>query len=151
MKFGLLGYHPEFEHKDMESIAFSGSQTILEYDVLLVDLKNIFSEYVSHTEFNGFPRITDHDSTRLKKDLDRRKNEINEFLESCKIVIVFDGNDDCVYCYSGNKTTSGTGKNTRITYLVDAVHSISLLPINITSLNLMGKSINIDNKKVNEL
>lgn len=67
MKFGLLGYYPEFEHKDMESIVFSSNQTVLEYDVLLVDLKNIFSEYESYTEYNGLPRITDHDSTRLKK------------------------------------------------------------------------------------
>lgn len=63
---------------------------------------------------------------------------------------MLDGNDDCVYCYSGNKTTSGTGKNTRVTYLVEDVHSISLLPIKISSLNLMGKSINFNNKKVNE-
>ena len=45
MKFGLLGYCPEYDHKDMETIVFSSDKTILEYDVLLVDLKNIFSEY----------------------------------------------------------------------------------------------------------
>lgn len=150
MKFGLLGYYSEYEHKDMETIVFSSDKTILEYDVLLVDLKNIFSEYEAHSEYNGLPRITDHDSARLKKDLDRRKNELKEFLESGKSVIVFDGNDDCVYCYSGNKTTSGTGKNTRVTYLVEDVHSISLLPIKISSINLTGKSIDLKNKKIGE-
>ena len=147
MRFGLLGYYPEYEHKDMETIVFSSDKTILEYDVLLVDLKNIFSEYKAYSEYNGLPRITDHDSMRLKKDLDRRKDELKEFLESGKSVIVLDGNDDCVYCYSGNKTTSGTGKNTIVTYLVEDVHSISLLPIKISSINLTGKSINFKNKK----
>lgn len=150
MKFGLLGYCPEYDHKDMETIVFSSDKTILEYDVLLVDLKNIFSEYKVYSEYNGLPRITDHDSLRLKKDLERRKNELKEFLESGKSVIVFDGNDDCVYCYSGNKTTSGTGRNTMVTYLVEDVHSISLLPIKVSSINLRGKSIVFKNKKIGE-
>jgi len=151
MKFGLLGYCPEYAHKDMETIIFSSDKTILEYEVLLVDLKNIFQEYQAYTEYNGFPRITDHDSMRLKKDVERRKSEIKEFLESGKNVIVIDGNDDCVYCYSGNKQTSGTGRNSKTTYYVEDIHSSSLLPIKISSLNLTGKSIAFKNKKVDEL
>lgn len=151
MKFGLLGYYPEYNHNDMETIVFSSDKTILEYDALLVDLKNIFEEYASHTEFNGLPRITDHDSTRLKKDLARRKNEIKEFLESGKNIIVIDGNDECVYCYSGNKTVSGTGRNAQTTYLVEDVHSSSLLPVKISSLNLTGKSVLFTNKKIIEI
>ncbi len=148
MKFGLLGYYPEYNHNDMETIIFSSDKTILEYDALLVDLRNIFEEYASHTEFNGLPRITDHDSTRLKKDLERRKSEIKEFLESGKNIIVIDGNDECVYCYSGNKTVSGTGRNAQTTYLVEDVHSSSLLPVTISSLNLTGRSVFFTNKKI---
>lgn len=148
MKIGLLGYYPEYNHNDLETIVFSSDKTILEYDTLLVDLKNIFEEYVSHTEFNGLPRITDHDSPRLKKDLARRKNEIKEFLESGKNIIVIGGNDECVYCYSGNKTISGTGRNAQTTYLVEDVHSSSLLPVTISSLNLTGKSVFFANKKI---
>ena len=132
----------------METIIFSSDKTILEYDALLVDLKNIFEEYASHTEFNGLPRITDHDSTRLKKDLERRKSEIKEFLESGKNIVVIDGNDECVYCYSGNKTVSGTGRNAQTTYLVEDVHSSSLLPVTISSLNLTGRSVFFTNKKI---
>ncbi len=148
MKFGLLGYYPEYNHNDMETIIFSSDKTILEYDALLVDLKNIFEEYASHTEFIGLPRITDHDSTRLKKDLERRKSEIKEFLESGKNIVVIDGNDECVYCYSGNKTVSGTGRNAQTTYLVEDVHSSSLLPVTISSLNLTGRSVFFTNKKI---
>lgn len=148
MKFGLLGYYPEYNHNDMETIIFSSDKTILEYDALLVDLKNIFEEYASHTEFNGLPRITDHDSTRLKKDLERRKSEIKEFLKSGKNIVVIDGNDECVYCYSGNKTVSGTGRNAQTTYLVEDVHSSSLLPVTISSLNLTGRSVFFTNKKI---
>lgn len=148
MKFGLLGYYPEYNHNDMETIIFSSDKTILEYDALLVDLKNIFEEYASHTEFNGLPRITDHDSTRLKKDLERRKSEIKEFLKSGKNIVVIDGNDECVYCYLGNKTVSGTGRNAQTTYLVEDVHSSSLLPVTISSLNLTGRSVFFTNKKI---
>ena len=151
MKFGLLGYYPEYDHNDMETIDFSDDKTILEYDVLLVDLQNIFQEYASNIEFNGFPRITDHDSPRLKKDLARRKNEMKEFLESGKNIIVINGNDECVYCYSGKKTVSGTGRNAQTTYLVEDVHSNSLLPVAISSLNLTGKSVAFTNKKIIEI
>lgn len=148
MKFGLLGYYPEYNHNDMETIILANDKTILEYDALLIDLKNIFEEYASHTEFNGLPRITDHDSTRLKKDLERRKSEIKEFLESGKNIIVIGGNDECVYCYSGNKTVSGTGRNAKTTYLVEDVHSSSLLPVTISSLNLTGRSVFFTNRKI---
>ena len=151
MKFGLLGYNSTYEHRNMETIVFSDNKTILEYDVLLVDLKNIFIEYQSYYEYNGLPRLTEHDSMRLKKDLSRRKSEINEFLESGKCIIVFDGNDDCVYCYTGEKNTSGTGKNTRITHIVEEVRSTSLLPIKLHPTDLMGNAIQFNNKKVGEI
>lgn len=150
MKYGLLGYCPEFDHKDMEFIDLSSDKTILEYDVLLVDLENIFEGYATRGEFNGFPRITDHDSMQLKIHLKKRKTEIKEFLESGKNVIVLGGNDDCVYCYTGNKDTSGTGRNAKTTYYVEDVHSLSLLPIKISPLSLSGKKISYKNKSIQE-
>lgn len=150
MKFGRLGYYPEFDHKDMEYIDFSSDKTILEYDVLLVDLNNIFRSFETYGEYNGLPRITDHDSTQLKLHLKKRKAEIKEFLESGKNIIVLGGNDDCVYCYTGKKDTSGTGKNAKTTYYVEDVHSISLLPVKVSSLALSGKRISFKNKKVEE-
>lgn len=150
MKFGLLGYYPEFEHKDMEYIDFSSERTILEYDILLVDLNNIFRNFETSGEYNGLPRITDHDSTQLKVHLKKRKAEIKEFLESGKNIIVLDGNDDCVYCYTGKKDISGTGKNAKTTYYVEDIHSTSLLPIKISPLSLSGKRISYKNKKIEE-
>jgi hypothetical protein len=150
MKFGLLGYYPEFDHRDMEIIDFSSDKTILEYDILLVDLENIFSSFKSYEEYNGFPRITDHDSMQLKIHLKKRKAEIKEFLESGKNVIVLGGNDDCVYCYTGKKDTSGTGRNAKTTYYVEDVHSVSLLPIKISPLSLSGKRISYKNKSIQE-
>ena len=84
MKYGLLGYYPEYNHKDMETIDFSGEKTILEYDVLLVDLNNIFQSYESYGEYKCYPKITQHDSVKLKCDLYKRQNEIKEFLNSGK-------------------------------------------------------------------
>lgn len=150
MKYGLLGYCPEFDHKDMEFIDLSSDKTILEYDILLVDLENIFESFETRGEFNGFPRITEHDSMQLKIHLKKRKTEIKEFLESGKNVIVLGGNDDCVYCYTGNKDTSGTGRNAKTTYYVEDVHSLSLLPIKISPLSLSGKKISYKNKSIQE-
>ncbi len=150
MKFGLLGYRPKYNHKDMETINFLSKKTILEYDILLVDLENMFGSYESYSEYNGFPKISNHDSVQLKSDLNKRKKEIKEFLESGKNIVVLCGNDDCVYCYSGQKEISGTGKNAQTTYFVEDVHSISLLPIKISPLTLCGKKISYKNKRIEE-
>ena len=150
MRFGLLGYYPEFDHKDMEIVNFSSEKTVLEYDILLVDLENIFKNFETYGEYNGLPRITDHDSTQLKIHLKKRKAEIKEFLESGKNIIVLGGNDDCVYCYTGRKDTSGTGRNAKTTYYVEDIHSVSLLPIKVSPLSLSGKRISYKNKKIQE-
>lgn len=150
MKFGLLGYYTEYDHKDMEIINFSSEKTILEYDILLVDLANIFRNFETYGEYNGWPRITDHDSTKLKLHLKKRKVEIEEFLESGKNIFVLGGTDDCVYCYTGEKNTSGTGRNAKTTYYVEDVHSVSLLPIKLSPLSLSGKRISYKNKKIGE-
>lgn len=150
MKFGLLGYYPQFEHKDMEYINFSSDKTILEYDILLLDLGNIFNQFETYGEYNGLPRISDHDSTQLKLHLKKRKAEIKEFLESGRNIIVLGGNDDCVYCYTGRKEISGTGRNAKTTHYVEDVHSLSLLPIKISPLSLSGKRISYKNKKIED-
>lgn len=85
MKFGRLGYYPEFDHKDMEYIDFSSDKTILEYDVLLVDLNNIFRSFKTYGEYNGLPRITDHDSTQLKLHLKKEKLKLKSFWKVGKI------------------------------------------------------------------
>lgn len=148
MSIGLLGYYPEYNHKNMEFISFSSTQTVLEYDLLIIDLKYLFNEYVSSGEYNGFPRITDHDSARLKRDLEKRKREIKEFLESGKNIIIIGGSEDIVYCYSGNKSISGTGRNAKTTYYVDETRSSMILPIKINSLDLLGKNVNFVNKEL---
>ena len=71
-------------------------------------------------------------------------------MESGKNVIVLGGNDDCVYCYTGKKDTSGTGRNAKTTYYVEDVHSVSLLPIKISPLSLSGKRISYKNKSLQE-
>ena len=151
MKIGFLGCHPEYNHKDIETIKFSSDTTILEYDMLVIDLENIFNSYGHSGEYNGLPTITNHDSTKLKSDLNKRKIEIKEFLESGKNIIVICGNDNCVYCYTGKKDTSGVGKNAVTTYYVEDVHSTSLLPVEIKSIKLSGKRITLKNKKLEEI
>lgn len=150
MKFGLLGYYPQFKHKDMEYINFSSDKTILEYDILLLDLGNIFNRFETYGEYNGLPIISDHDSTQLKLHLKKRKAEIKEFLESGRNIIVLGGNDNCVYCYTGRKEISGTGRNAKTTHYVEDIHSLSLLPIKISPLSLSGKRISYKNKKIED-
>ena len=150
MKIGFLGCYPEYNHKDMETIKFSSDTTILEYDMLVVDLENLFDGYKHYGEYNGLPRISDSDSVKLKSDLNKRKIEIKEFLESGKNIIVICGNDNCVYCYTGKKDTSGVGKNARTTYYVEVEHSISILPVETKPIELSGKRITLKNNKLEE-
>ena len=42
MKIGMLACYTEYEHKNLKYMEFSKSQTILEYDMLIVELEWLF-------------------------------------------------------------------------------------------------------------
>lgn len=150
-----MGYITSFPYDYIESIDFSSDSTILEYDVLFLDLSHIFDSYFSvnqfdYEEYKGRPKLTESNSVQIKRDFEKRKNELIEFLESGKTVVVFNSNEQVVARYTGATRTSGTGKSARVTPILEGVHSIEYLPISVSATSLGGTSIDVTNHSMKD-
>lgn len=150
MKIGFLACYPEYEHKNIKYIKLSDADTILECDMLILELEWLFAEYETSGNYNGIPELTTYESSRITIDVEKRKNEIVEFLNAGKPIIILNGNDEYRYRYTGEKQYSGTGKNTRITSIVKDIHPFELLPVKIEPLKLEGTSISLKNRKIED-
>lgn len=148
MKIGMLACYTEYEHKNLKYIKFYDSNTILECDMLIVELEWLFDEYEIYEYYNGVEQLNDYDSNKVISDMEKRKNELLEFLNSGKPVVVFNGNDNYKYRYTGKKDFSGTGRNTRITNIVTTIHPTELFPIKIKPLKLEGTETSLKNNRL---
>lgn len=150
MKLGFLACYPEYEHKNVKYIKFSGPNTILECDMIILELEWLFNEYETSGNFNGIPELTTYYSTQIVTDMEKRKIELVEFLNSGKTIVILNGNDEYRYRYTGRKEFSGTGRNARVTNIVTDIHPTEVLPIKITPLKLEGNKVALKNRKIEE-
>ena len=48
MKIGAIGFYTNFNHNNIENIKYSSEQTILEYDMLIINVNNIYDMNVRY-------------------------------------------------------------------------------------------------------
>lgn len=149
-KIGFLACYSEYDHKNTEYIKLSDATTILESDMVVLELEWLLSEYDTYGNYNGIPELTTNNSIQVVNDMKKRKAELFEFLNSGKTVVILNGNDEYRYRYTGRKEYSGTGKNTRVTNIVTEIHPYEILPEKITTFKLEGNSIALNNSKVSD-
>ena len=150
MELGFLACYSEYVHRNMKEITLFDDNTILECDMIILQLEEVFNEYEISGYFNGMPEFTRYDSSKIILDMEKRRNELLEFLNSGKPVVILNGNDDYRYRYTGRKEYSGTGRNTSVTNIVADIHSSEILPIKLKTLKLTGKETTLKNKKIEE-
>ena len=125
MKIGAIGFCTEFNHKDIEEIKYKSSQTILEYDMIILNVNSIYEEYDFSGSYQGISSLTHYASVDIKEDISRRKKEFETYLKSGKTIIVITPYNDKRTIYTGRQDISGTGRNARITNLIDYIDTIN--------------------------
>lgn len=150
MRIACIGYMSEYNHKDVFDIAFDSKESILEYDLLIIDFETLYTPYKHYEYYKGKGRLSDNDSVRIQEDIRRRKNEILEFLKSGKDIIVILSNKDYRYYYTGKYEYSGTGRNARKTSYVEEVYLTDVIPKFPSTIDSSGSGIQIINKSSNE-
>lgn len=93
---GLSMNFSELTFKNIDNINFSSSESVLSYDILIIDLNHVIYEYSfkkdsvrGHLVYHrGAPLLDEVDSYTLVSDIKRIKKEIAEFLESGKTIII---------------------------------------------------------------
>lgn len=151
MKIGAIGYYTQHDHKDFEIIKFSGSETLLEFDMLIININGIFEEYGYDGDYQGVAQLTKYSSKQIKEDFERRAKEIKEMLESGKNILLISPIDDYRSRYTGRQEINGTGRSSKTINIVDYIHTKEILPIKVETTKATGKAIEMVDKKMKKL
>src|SRR4051812_47931776 len=117
---------------DAAKAGFDSTHSLYDYDLVLWDPHRSMQTYLKSGygagSHNGLPRISDHNSPRLRHDIPRRKKDFEEFLKLGRTLVVFLPGDMRVYIDSGERTHSGTGRNRQTTTIVNRMNILDALP-----------------------
>lgn len=151
MKIGAIGYHTQYDHKDFEQIDFSDEQTLLEFDMLIINIDFIFQEYEYDGDYQGVSQLTKSSSKQIKEDFERRIKEIKEVLDSGKNILFISPINDYRCRYTGNQKIDGTGKSSRVTNIVDYIYTSEILPIKFEITKATGKAVEMIDNRIKKL
>lgn len=110
---------------------FSSSVSLFEYDVVIWDPVNTFEEIVSrcYDKYGGLPCLSDHESSLFNAHILRRNKDFLDFIELGRTLVVFSAPPQECYIATGEKKTSGTGRNQKVTRIVEKVDLLQVLPV----------------------
>ncbi|WP_316510967.1 hypothetical protein [Klebsiella grimontii] len=137
-----------FELCDEESeySPFDNDISLLDWDIIL--LRPDIHDYIyrQQSTFKGNPCLSDNESFKLKSQSEHWRREIKSAIQHGKLVIVFLCDFNKLYIATGNKTTSGTGRNQKVTRIVDEYDNYKCIPVALNPINGKGKEMKLSNK-----
>lgn len=139
MRIAILG--SELPDNRTFDIPFKSEYSLLDYDVIIFDTSNIFSEYRSsfHSPFMGYRCLNSDDSVHILEDLERRKKEMIELLNIGKTLIIFCPVPDKCYIDTGERKYSGTGRSQKTITTVKSIDINSFLPNEVQSETIKSR------------
>jgi hypothetical protein len=98
--------------------------------------------YSSNETFRGKINYDEDTSFKILEDIKHWKKELVDFLKSGRNVFIFLSEKKEYFLHTGERTYSGTGKNRKITNIVDSHNNYEFLPIDIGNVyQAYGKHI----------
>lgn len=151
MKNKIVGVSLKFSHmnfKNIDLIPFCSYNSLLDYDIVIIDLAGISSEYDCDKDYNGRERLysgkrrlSNDDSFKFLSDFKRRREEIKDLLALGKTLYIIPPVESNFYIYSGENKYSGTGKNRQKTHLVFEFNILDVLPIKLNMTTGLGRNL----------
>jgi hypothetical protein len=126
VEFRIPGY-------DQDSHEFRSSQSLLDADIVV--FRPDISSYLSYVEsYRGFPSLSEDSSFRLKNASNHWRKDLLTFVNEGKTAFILLSEYQQVYAKTGEKTYSGTGRNTRTTNIVALFDNFQCLPLDLPSV-----------------
>lgn len=144
MKNSIVGLSMEFSgmnFKNIDFVSFNSYSSLLDYDIAIVDLGGVISEYQSNENYAGKKLLTQNSSFEFLSDFERVKGEIKDLLALGKTVYVILPVEPKFYVYTGRQEHSGTGRNRQTTNIVNEFNILNILPIKINLTAGVGSKI----------
>lgn len=123
---------------------FASTTSFLDYDLVICDLSNTLNHYrmqFGSETFMGYPCLGDDSSVKLQQDVIRRKAEMVELLKLGRMLVIITPPPILCYVATGQKQTSGTGRNARVTRMVDKFNVLNCLPIMFSTTEASGELV----------
>ncbi|WP_322410643.1 hypothetical protein [Microbacterium invictum] len=119
-----------FEADDADRYAFTSMVSAFDYDVVIWDPVGTSNKYEGayRGQYRGRPAPTEAESVALLEALARRKQEFTDFLSLGRSIIVIASPPQKIWVDTGKKDTSGTGRNQKVTRIVDDVDLLDAIP-----------------------
>ncbi|QHC85459.1 hypothetical protein AS589_12020 [Empedobacter brevis] len=133
---------------DVKNIDFETKHSLSDADIVIC-CPTIDIPYGYNSNYRGKTSYDLNTSTKIRECVIHWKKEIASFLEAGKNIFIFLTEKEQFYLDSGRKETSGTGRNQKVTILVDEFHNYRILPISIDIHNSEGKKIISKNSIIN--
>lgn len=121
-----------------QTTQFSSNATFLDYDVVIWDPQSTVDEYAPRELYQGLPCLSQNKSPQFSSDVTRRRDEFAHMLELGRAIVVFAPDQHLLYTYTGQSTTSGTGRNAKVTNFVVERDTLSALPFKMTVVAAAG-------------
>ncbi|MGR6431080.1 hypothetical protein ACU5AY_09190 [Rhizobium sp. PAMB 3174] len=116
---------------DIEFAAFTEKKSLLDWDIVLFrpDMSDFIRYQYDNGEYMGKLALNDRKSFEMREASAHWRREIAQAVEAGKLVVGFLPPPVEVFAATGTKSTSGTGRNQKVTRHVDLVTSYDCLPV----------------------
>ncbi|WP_150463267.1 hypothetical protein [Nesterenkonia ebinurensis] len=128
MRILSLDYEPLFGDEYDTASTFESDISVFDYDIVIWDPEASIQGYSYYDHYQGLPSLTDQESARLKADVDRRRAEFREYVESGRTLIVVARPPQTRFVATGEVRTSGTGRNATRVRVVAQLDIMSAIP-----------------------
>lgn len=130
--------------------AFGSDTSVMDFDIVLWDPKEVISEYlfdphddhfVRSSHYRGLPSLGASGSARILADTRRRKQELSDFIKLGRTLFVIVRSPQDFYYDTGKREYSGTGKNRQTTTIVNDASVGVALPVAVSMVAASGNRI----------
>ena len=129
-----------------QQVSFNSDTSLLDSDIVLIRLDTSEVHDYSSDTYQGKPCYEERASFELQKRIAHWKRELRLATESGKTVFILLNERRDVYIDSGQRTHSGTGRNTRTTRIVAPCSNYDILPFDNEFTPTSGKIMVLSDK-----
>lgn len=132
---------------------FKSLVSIFDYDLVIWDPAQTAVTYQSPYQqfYRGRPSPSEDESVALAEDVRRRAREFRDFLDLGRSLVVFASPPQIFYVDTGRKETSGTGRNQKVTRLVEGLDLLSALPFECEATPGAGVELELASSRASNL
>lgn len=133
---------------DVQFANFKDKTSLLDWDIILFrpnidSFIEASSRYTGYDYFNGKITLDNTQSFRAKEACEHWRRELREAVDSGKTVLIHLGRPELVHAATGTTSTSGTGRNQKVTRHVAELSSYSSIPVSLEPTITQGSDMSL--------